>query len=141
MFRTTLLVLLLRTSALALPRSGQMSQSHRRVLSPAGATAALQPALGARRSVVACAAALHGGATKPKPSLKALWGVVGVMAMLLNAVKRVAPLAAEPFAAAAGTFGALRWTYYVGFAVVMGTSTLEPVERAPNEHSLPPGGF
>lgn len=63
-----------------------------------------------------------GGATTTsakKPfSLSALWGVVGVVAVLGNAIRRLLPIALEPFTKTAA-FTPLHWAQYVGFALVM----------------------
>ncbi|GAB5032434.1 Hypothetical protein NocV09_00901270 [Nannochloropsis oceanica] len=73
---------------------------------------------------------ITGGATgaadtgsKQHFSLSTLWGVVGVVAVLSNAIRRLLPIALEPFSKA-GTAGAtaftpLHWAQYVGFALVM----------------------
>ncbi|EWM27568.1 hypothetical protein Naga_100015g35 [Nannochloropsis gaditana] len=54
-------------------------------------------------------------------SLSALWGVVGVVAMLSNAIRRLLPIALEPFkkTATPTAFTPLHWAQYVGFALIM----------------------
>jgi hypothetical protein len=64
-----------------------------------------------------------GASTKQPFSLATLWGVVGVVAVLSNAIRRLLPIALEPFSKA-GTTGAtafthLHWAQYVGFALIM----------------------
>ena len=65
-----------------------------------------------------------GTGTKQPFSLATLWGVVGVVAVLSNAIRRLLPIALEPFskagtAAAATAFTPLHWAQYVGFVLIM----------------------
>ncbi len=60
--------------------------------------------------------------TKTPFSLAALWGVLGVVAVLGNAIRRLLPIALEPFGKAAGAAGAFTpalWAQYIGFALFM----------------------
>jgi len=60
--------------------------------------------------------------TKAPFSLAALWGVLGVVAVLGNAIRRLLPIALEPFGKAAGAAGAFTpalWAQYIGFALFM----------------------
>ena len=48
-----------------------------------------------------------------------LWGVAGVAAMLLNAVRRVVPAALEPFSSSAEPLGAALWASYGAVVALM----------------------
>lgn len=50
-------------------------------------------------------------------SFSSLWGVVGVLAVLGNAIRRLLPIALEPFKL--GNFTPLLWAQYVGFSLFM----------------------
>jgi len=106
--RWCLILLLAQATALvsgrALPRPRRAALGKSRPAAPAAAAVARGGGGGGGGLV---------GAAAP------LWGVLGVTAMLLNAVKRLAPVAAEPFAAGAAPLSAARWALYVGFAASM----------------------
>jgi hypothetical protein len=70
-------------------------------------------------------AAAAGASKQPSFSLAALWGVLGVVAVLGNAIRRLFPIALEPFGkagaagAAGGAFTPALWAQYAGFALFM----------------------
>jgi hypothetical protein len=49
-----------------------------------------------------------------------LWGIGGVVALLVQAIVRISPMAAEPFTR--GDLSATQWAAYLGFAVFMAWS-------------------
>ncbi|CAN0474282.1 unnamed protein product, partial [Hapterophycus canaliculatus] len=49
--------------------------------------------------------------------LASAWGVVSVVFILMNAVKRLAPIALQPFSR--GDFTTMQWAMYGGFSVLM----------------------
>lgn len=66
--------------------------------------------------------AAAGAGAKQSFSLAALWGVLGVVCVLGNAIRRLLPIALEPFGKAAGAAGAFTpalWAQYAGFALFM----------------------
>lgn len=52
-----------------------------------------------------------------KFTMSSFWGVLGVLAVVGNALRRLVPIALEPFKQ--GNFGPLLWVQYVGFALFM----------------------
>jgi len=62
-----------------------------------------------------------GGATAtdsvPAVGFAATWGVLGVMSILANGMRRILPVALEPFKR--GDFGAVQWAAYAAFALFM----------------------
>lgn len=61
-----------------------------------------------------------GSSTPSAFSFAALWGVLGVVAVLGNAIRRLLPVALEPFGkGAASAFTPALWAQYVGFALFM----------------------
>lgn len=67
---------------------------------------------------------VNGGATplavstqKSKFGLASTWGVLSVLAILANAVKRLAPIAMQPFKT--HDFSTFHWSLYGGFALLM----------------------
>uniref|UniRef100_A0A7S3K4D7 Phosphatidic acid phosphatase type 2/haloperoxidase domain-containing protein n=1 Tax=Aureoumbra lagunensis TaxID=44058 RepID=A0A7S3K4D7_9STRA len=74
-----------------------------------------------KRRTVPCAIAIPSGgaALEQRPTVASVWGVAGVVAMLMNAVKRVLPVALEPFRTGS-PLGAKMWCTYAAFAAVMG---------------------
>ena len=53
-------------------------------------------------------------------TFSSMWGVVGVLAVVGNALRRLLPIALEPFKQ--GNFTPLLWAEYVGFALFMAYS-------------------
>ena len=60
---------------------------------------------------------LRGGGEKAKMSVASVWGAAGVIAILMNAVKRVLPIALEPFRVG---MQPAQWLAYGSFAAFMG---------------------
>ncbi|CAM9762738.1 unnamed protein product [Discosporangium mesarthrocarpum] len=76
-----------------------------------------------RKQPLMRALAVSGGGSAPSMSsesgfgVASTWGVLCVISILLNAVKRLAPIALEPFKAGDFTHG--QWAMYAGFALFM----------------------
>lgn len=64
-------------------------------------------------------AAAAGAGKQSSFSLAALWGVLGVVAVLGNAIRRLLPIALEPFGKARAAFTPALWAQYAGFALFM----------------------
>jgi hypothetical protein len=74
------------------------------------------------RKVSGGAAAATSSSKGASFSWSALWGVLGVVAVLGNAIRRLLPIALEPFGKAAGAAGAFTpalWAQYAAFALFM----------------------
>ncbi|CAN0031213.1 unnamed protein product, partial [Laminaria digitata] len=65
----------------------------------------------------AAAAATGGGGGQAGFGLGSAWGVLSVVFILMNAVKRLAPIALQPFSR--GDFTTAQWAMYGGFALLM----------------------
>lgn len=80
----------------------------------------LPVALHRRKTRAQLPATVVRGGIEPKLTLVSAWGALGVLAMLLNAVKRCLPVALEPFKASAPSLSPGLWVAYVVVAVGMG---------------------
>ncbi|CAM9460000.1 unnamed protein product [Chrysoparadoxa australica] len=54
-----------------------------------------------------------------KIGLASAWGVLSVLAILANAIRRLAPIAAQPLSAGSNALTTLQWVSYVGFVAIM----------------------